>query len=96
MIDVLLTRLRLGRQTIAYPDGPVRLPDRFRGRPALDATRCPASCDTCAGVCPTDAVHPGPGALRIDTGACLFCGACAEACPEGAIRFTFRRSCSSA
>jgi Ni,Fe-hydrogenase III small subunit len=26
--------------------------------------------------------------LRVDTGACLFCPGCVEACPEGAIRFT--------
>jgi Ni,Fe-hydrogenase III small subunit len=36
--------------------------------------------------CPTDAIAPEP--LRLDLGACVFCGACAEICPTGAIRFT--------
>ena len=32
---LLRTRLRLGHQTIAYPEGPARFPERFRGRPAI-------------------------------------------------------------
>jgi Ni,Fe-hydrogenase III small subunit/NAD-dependent dihydropyrimidine dehydrogenase PreA subunit len=89
VIGILRTRLRLGHQTIAYPDGPARFPARFRGRPVLDAARCAAGCTACAGACPTDAVaRPGTPALAVDLGACLFCGACEEACPEGAIRFT--------
>jgi Ni,Fe-hydrogenase III small subunit/NAD-dependent dihydropyrimidine dehydrogenase PreA subunit len=86
VIGILRTRLRLGRQTIPYPDGPVRLPERFRGRPALDPARCPPACTACAAACPTGAVQTS--SLRIDTGACLFCASCEEACPAGAIRFT--------
>jgi Ni,Fe-hydrogenase III small subunit/NAD-dependent dihydropyrimidine dehydrogenase PreA subunit len=86
---LLLTRLRLGHQTIAYPDGPARFPERFRGRPALQPDRCREGCAGCADVCPTEAIPPpAPGRLSIDTGACVFCGRCEEACPEGAIAFT--------
>jgi Ni,Fe-hydrogenase III small subunit/NAD-dependent dihydropyrimidine dehydrogenase PreA subunit len=86
---ILRTRLRFGRQTIAYPDGPARFPERFRGRPALHAERCRDGCGACADVCPTEAIPPpAPGRLALDTGACVFCGLCEEACPDGAIEFT--------
>ncbi|BDG02572.1 NADH-quinone oxidoreductase subunit B family protein [Anaeromyxobacter oryzae] len=89
MIGILRTRLRLGRQTIAYPNGPARFPARFRGRPALDAGRCEAGCAECAAACPTEAVlGAGTKDLAIDLGACLYCGRCEEACSGGAIRFT--------
>ena len=42
MIGILLERLRLGHQTIAYPGGPARFPARFHGRPALHPARCAA------------------------------------------------------
>ena len=89
MIDILAFRLRYGRQTVAFPDGPPRFPSRFRGRPALDASRCPADCSACADACPTEAIaDPGRPTLSLDLGRCLFCGDCATACPEGTIRFT--------
>ncbi len=88
MISILRTRLRLGRQTIAYPEGPARFPERFRGRPALDAGKCKGGCADCAAACPTEAVGgAGTKELSIDLGRCLFCGLCQEACPEGAIVF---------
>jgi Ni,Fe-hydrogenase III small subunit/formate hydrogenlyase subunit 6/NADH:ubiquinone oxidoreductase subunit I len=89
VIGILKTRLRLGHQTIAYPDGPVRLPARFRGRPAVDAARCTRGCAACAGACPTAAiVGIGTPDLGVDLGRCLFCGRCEEACAAGAISFT--------
>jgi Ni,Fe-hydrogenase III small subunit/ferredoxin len=89
MIGILRARLRMGRQTIAYPAGPARFPERFRGRPALDPARCPPGCASCADTCPTEAVHgAGTAGLSLDLGACLFCGLCQEACPEGAIAFS--------
>ncbi len=88
-IGILKARLRLGRQTIAYPDGPARFPERFRGRPALDPSRCAPGCDACAAACPTAAVSdPGQASMQLDLGRCLFCGACSEACSPGALRFT--------
>jgi Ni,Fe-hydrogenase III small subunit/NAD-dependent dihydropyrimidine dehydrogenase PreA subunit len=86
VLDLLRERLRQGRRTIGYPAAPAGLPERFRGRPRLDASRCRDGCRECAAACPTRAIALDP--LRIDLGACLFCPVCEEACPEGAIRFT--------
>ena len=86
MIPVLRSRLTRGNQTARYPELPVILPERYRGRPRLDASRCADGCRDCAAACPTAAIRADP--LRIDLGACLFCPVCADACPEGAIGFT--------
>lgn len=86
MFDLLRTRLRQGRRTTGFPREPALLPARFRGRPALDQSRCQEGCRACADACPTRAIATGP--LRIDLGACLFCTVCQEACPEGAIVYT--------
>lgn len=62
------------------------IPARFRGRPKLDASRCPDGCAECVDACPTGAISANP--LTIDLGACVFCPLCAETCPEGAITYT--------
>jgi Ni,Fe-hydrogenase III small subunit/ferredoxin len=88
VIDLLRARRRLGRSTIAYPDGPPpELPDRFRGHPVLDAKRCADGCSDCADACPTGAIALEP-ALSVDLGRCLFCGDCASACPSGAVGYS--------
>jgi len=85
MLDLLRARLRSGRRTIDFPTDGTSLPERFRGRPIVDAKRCPDGCRECAKACPTGAILTGP--TRIDLGACVFCPACAEACPAGAIDY---------
>jgi Ni,Fe-hydrogenase III small subunit len=88
MWNILRARAEQGHRTIAWPDGaPPPLPDRFRGRIAWDASRCPPACRECAGVCPTGAIAIAP-VRKLDFGACLFCGACVGACPEGALAQT--------
>ncbi len=87
LLRILRNRALLGRQTIAWPEGPARLPERFRGRPVLDPARCAAGCRACAEACPTGAIlEPGAPSMRLDMGRCLFCADCQEACPEGALR----------
>ncbi len=88
MLKVLTARLRQGHRTIGYPDADPVLPDRFRGRPALDPSRCDDACATCLHACPTHAVSRDGTRLTLDLGRCLFCAGCAEACPAGAITFT--------
>lgn len=87
MLKILITRLRQGYRTGAFPRAEPQLPDRFRGLPVTDGRRCPDPCERCAAVCPTDAIQLSNN-VRIDLGRCLFCTACTEACPEGAIVFT--------
>jgi Ni,Fe-hydrogenase III small subunit/NAD-dependent dihydropyrimidine dehydrogenase PreA subunit len=88
MLQVSLARLQQGHRTIAYPAQEPTLPDRFRGLPVLDPSRCPDGCQKCAEACPTQAIKPEGAALKLDLGRCLFCTDCVEACPEGAIRYT--------
>jgi Ni,Fe-hydrogenase III small subunit/ferredoxin len=89
ILGILQYRAAFGRQTVAYPDGPARFPERFRGRPAVDASRCADGCRACAEACPTGAVvDAGRPSMRVDLGRCIFCPLCEEACPEGALRFT--------
>src|SRR5438034_141794 len=88
MIQVVLARLQQGHRTIAYPAQEPTLPDRFRGLPVVDASKCPDGCRACAEACPTNAISIDGRGLRLDLGRCLFCTDCVEACPEGAIRYT--------
>jgi Ni,Fe-hydrogenase III small subunit/ferredoxin len=88
MLQVSLARLRQGHRTIAYPAETPALPDRFRGLPVIDASKCDDGCRACADACPTDAITIDGGNPRLDLGRCLFCIDCALACPEGAIRYT--------
>lgn len=86
MFDLLRTRARQGRRTIAFPAGePPELSDRFRGHPVLDAGRCAEGCADCAEACPTSAITLQP--LAVDLGRCLFCAECEAACPTGALSY---------
>jgi len=83
MINIIRSRFQQGHRTINYPKQPVVLPDRFRGRPVIDATRCSTECTICADSCPTVAIDISQSTL--DLGKCLFCTDCADACPTNAI-----------
>ncbi|MBP1772152.1 MAG: ubiquinone oxidoreductase 20 kDa subunit [Holophagaceae bacterium] len=88
MIHILLSRWRQGYRTLPYPKRLPALPERFRGRPHIQAERCPEGCRLCAEACATEAIRLGAAGPEIDLGRCLFCPDCVEACPEGAIAFT--------
>jgi Ni,Fe-hydrogenase III small subunit/formate hydrogenlyase subunit 6/NADH:ubiquinone oxidoreductase subunit I len=87
-INILLARLQQGHRTMEYPDGPPPpLSERFRGRPKIDASKCPDGCTKCAEACPTRAITISDKP-RIDLGRCLFCTDCVNACPTSAIEYT--------
>lgn len=88
MLKVLRTRFQQGHRTLPYPEQAPTLPDRFRGRPIIDQSLCPADCQHCVDECPTDAILKDTHGLRLDLGRCLFCTECVDACPEGVIRYT--------
>jgi Ni,Fe-hydrogenase III small subunit/ferredoxin len=88
MLQVSLARLKQGHRTISYPAQVPALPDRFRGLPVVDTSRCPNGCRDCAKACPTDAITIDDRGFRLDLGRCLFCTDCTQACPEGAIRYS--------
>lgn len=88
MLQVSLARLRQGHRTIAYPAQVPAVPDRFRGLPVVDASKCPDGCRSCAEACPTDAIAIDDRGFRLDLGRCLFCTECMQRCPEGALRYS--------
>jgi NADH-quinone oxidoreductase subunit I len=90
------------RDTIQYPEQPVYLPPRYRGRIVLTRDpdgeeRCVA-CNLCAVACPVACIslqkaetEDGrwyPEFFRINFSRCIFCGMCEEACPTTAIQLT--------
>ena len=90
VIDTLLHRLKRGRETMTYPNGPApALPDRHGGALRVDAAQCPDGCGDCVSVCPTEAIAPRAShGVTLDLGRCLFCAECVAACPHGAITQT--------
>ncbi len=85
MINVLLKTTTQKNRTVNYPKSVPTLPERFRGLPLIDPSKCAAGCQRCLEVCPTNALTEG---LKIDLGRCLFCNQCLRACPQGAISFS--------
>jgi Ni,Fe-hydrogenase III small subunit/NAD-dependent dihydropyrimidine dehydrogenase PreA subunit len=88
MWRILLSRTKQGHRTVDYPATVPALPDRFRGHPVLDPSRCPDGCRACVEACPTGAAFVDREGLGLDLGRCLFCQDCLTACPQGAITYT--------
>lgn len=88
MYNILKTRIGQGHQTVRYPKERPSLPDRFKGLPEIDPSKCSKDCASCARACPVNAITTKRGQIALDLGKCIFCGACERACPEKAIRFT--------
>ena len=91
MFKILQKTIRTGIVTTSYPTRPARVSDHFRGRPSFDfelwqdarpaAEQCPTGAISCRD---TDDSRK----VTVDYGLCVFCGLCAEASPDQAVRIT--------
>lgn len=88
------------RETKMYPEEPINLPSRYRGRLILTLDpdgeeRC-VGCNLCSVVCPVGCIALQKSTrkngrwyakfFRINLSRCIFCGLCEEACPTCAIQ----------
>ena len=88
MFNILKTRILQGHFTSRYPRVKPSLPDRFKGLPVFDSTRCNSGCSVCTVSCPVGAFDRIHGEPLLDLGKCTFCGNCATLCAKKAITFT--------
>lgn len=91
MFKILNETFRTGIVTCGYPKTAASIAEGFRGLPKIDFSAWHDALPAAA-VCPTGAITvKDRGGLRdvtVDYGLCVFCGLCAEATPEGAVRIT--------
>jgi Ni,Fe-hydrogenase III small subunit len=89
MLEFLRVRFQQGTRTSPFPAGSTEFPDRFRGRPVLDRTKCDGTCAGCIGRMPSAVLTAGEdGRVVVDVGASLFAPEEAGACSQGALAFT--------
>src|SRR4051794_22351433 len=89
MFNVLLERFQQGYRTAGYPNDPAPpRPERFRGLPMLNESRCVSGWAECVNACPPSAIKHEGNELSLDMGRCLFCTDCQDACPEGALAYS--------
>jgi Ni,Fe-hydrogenase III small subunit/Pyruvate/2-oxoacid:ferredoxin oxidoreductase delta subunit len=91
MFKILQKTVRTGTVTANYPAEPAQISDRFRGRPSFDFDKW-KDARPAAEVCPTGAISLSDKGdsrkVAVDYGLCVFCGLCAEASSEQAVRIT--------
>lgn len=89
MLDFLRTRWAQGTRTSPFPEGEAEFPERFRGRPLLDPTRCDGGCRGCSEPTASAAlVIVADGRASLDLGACLFSPEEASRCLHGAVSYS--------
>jgi Ni,Fe-hydrogenase III small subunit/formate hydrogenlyase subunit 6/NADH:ubiquinone oxidoreductase subunit I len=91
MLKVLQKTVSTGIVTANYPDEKPQVSENFRGRPSFDFEKW-RDARPAAEVCPTGAISVSDQGdmrkVRVDYGLCVFCGLCAEASPDQAVRMT--------
>src|SRR5258708_7869999 len=91
MFRIVRQTLRTGIATTGYPATAAQVPAAFRGKPTFDFERW-HDARPAAEVCPAEAISiRESGHLRtvtVDYGRCVFCGLCADAVQDRAVRVT--------
>jgi Ni,Fe-hydrogenase III small subunit/formate hydrogenlyase subunit 6/NADH:ubiquinone oxidoreductase subunit I len=91
MLKILQKTVSTGIVTANYPAEPAQISDRFRGRPSFDFDKW-KDARPAAEVCPTGAISLSDKGnsrkVTVDYGLCVFCGLCAEASSDQAVRIT--------
>ncbi len=91
MFKILQKTLSAGIVTANYPAEPAKISDRFRGRPSFDFEKW-KDARPAVEVCPTGAIslldRGNSRKVTVDYGLCVFCGLCAEASSDQAVRIT--------
>lgn len=89
MLDFLRTRWAQGTRTSPFPAEVPDFPERFRGRPVLDRSKCLETCRACQDEMPSSLLQVGAdGRATLDTGACLFSPEEASGCRHSAVAYT--------
>jgi Ni,Fe-hydrogenase III small subunit/formate hydrogenlyase subunit 6/NADH:ubiquinone oxidoreductase subunit I len=91
MFKILQKTFSVGTATADYPRIAPRLAEQFRGCPEFDFTAW-SDARPAANACPTRAIalsdSNGLRQVTVDYGRCIFCGECAQASADGAVRMT--------
>jgi Ni,Fe-hydrogenase III small subunit/formate hydrogenlyase subunit 6/NADH:ubiquinone oxidoreductase subunit I len=91
MFKILQKTVSTGMVTVNYPAEPAKISERFRGRPSFDFDKW-KDARPAAEVCPTAAISLSDEGdsrkVTVDYGLCVFCGLCAEASSDQAVRIT--------
>jgi len=91
MFKIIQKTIRTGIVTKAYPAELAHISEHFRGRPHFDFEKW-TDARPAAEVCPTGAISlrdsDDSRKVTVDYGLCVFCGLCAEASSDKAVRIT--------
>ncbi len=91
MFKIIQQTINTGIVTTAYPKTAAQVPVSFRGRPTFDFERW-QDARPAVEVCPTGAIsfrdNGDSRSVTVDYGLCVFCGLCAEASSDQAVRIT--------
>ncbi len=76
----------------ACPYGAINVNKFLEGSVAIKTEKCPQNCQVCVDICPSKAIAaPGKGKVELSQEFCVYCKACQNVCPEGAIHVTVDR-----
>jgi Ni,Fe-hydrogenase III small subunit/formate hydrogenlyase subunit 6/NADH:ubiquinone oxidoreductase subunit I len=91
MFKILQKTIKTGIVTVNYPAEQAKISDHFRGRPNFDFEKW-KDARPAVEVCPTGAISLADKGdsrkVTVDYGLCVFCGLCAEASSDQAVRIT--------